>query len=801
MEEKNIIDDSLASRMQLWGFDGNVMIFNDFTLGCGFSLSPIDISCMDNDAINAIRGQLINFLNSLDAGLRIQFLQNVTTGHETTLKKHSALIEDNANPLYKDMTQERVRLLEDKDAQGLIPRQELLLFIRAPISKKLKAKFRLFKKENEKSPQEELQETLSFEVSRFEQKLNRISAMLSGCGLTPTQIDRQLLYRLLYSTWNPDRPIEAKDLESLEVDDVRDSLILTPAVVGVDSFSLGKFRHKVISLKTIPEVTFASMAEHLKNLPVDSMLLLSMETTESQREIEALKIQQKLTYSMVAGSRGITDVESKAKLQEINDLMELMVAGNEKIFKVAVQVVLRSDSDEHLEKMVTDTLKVIRELSGAEALVETLAAFPIFCDVVPPNFKARERVRRMNSSVLADFLPIYGQWTGHDTPRVLLRNEREGLIGFDPFSPTLTNYNQVISGGSGSGKSFLTSLIVNQMGKEKPKVIIIDIGGSYERTCRLLDGQYVPLGLSGELSLNPFDRLSNDNSDFDSKVKFILSLVEIMTKEDDSRSLGKLEKAELERAIADVLSDEPDPRLSHLKDKLLAHNDISLSRLGKILQTWCGESPFGKFVDQKTTIELQKSLVCFDLKGLEQTPELQAVALFIITDMVWREVQKDRTSQKIVVFDECWRLLESPAASEFIASVFRTFRKYKASAIAISQAISDFAKSRVASAILPNSSVKWILKQTGGGVAALKEDLKLNQKEIDLIANLRSEKGRYSVAFLMSEENRQVVRIEATPLEYWLATTDPADITTLKNLKELHPDKSEIEILKLAASR
>lgn len=802
MEEKSLVDNTLANYLKLWGFDGDVMIYSDQSLGAVFKLKPIDVSCAENDVINIIKAQLVNFLNSLDANLSVQFFQNITTGHQDILKAHDGLIQENCVPLYKEMTLERTNKLALRDSQGQIPRQDLYFVVRRPIVKKIRSKFNIgeFLGFNKKiSIQEELEKVLQAEVEKFEQKLNQISSMLLGCGLLSERMRQRALYDLFYSVWNPDRPIEHADKINLETQDVRDSLILTPAVAGADAFSLGKFRHKIITLKNIPEVTFASMAEELKNLPVDSSLIVSIETTETQKEIEALKLQQQLTYSMVAGSRGVSDVESQAKLKEIDSLMEMMISGSERVFKVAVQVIIKSDSDEHLEQQTTEVLRLIRSLSGAEAIVETLAAFPIFCDVMPPNFKAKERVRRMNSSVLADFLPVYGNWSGHQTPRVLLRNQNSGLIGFDPFSPTLTNYNQVISGGSGSGKSFLTSLIVNQMGKENPKVIMIDIGGSYERICRLLDGQYVPLGLNQGLSLNPFDLSSDDPAEFDNKIKFLLSLVEIMTKEDDSRALGKLERAELERSIVDVLRDSENPCLSKLKDKLLQHHDASLVRLGKILQTWCEDTPFGKFVDQKTTIELKKNLVCFDLKHLEQTPDMQAVALFIITDLVWREVQKDRTSQKIVVFDECWRLLESPSASEFIASVFRTFRKYKASAVAISQAINDFAKSRVASAILPNSSVKWILKQTGGGVANLKEELKLNDKEVALISDLRSVKGEYSAAFLMCEEDRQVVRIEATPLEYWLATTDPTDIKVLNDLAQKNPHLSEIEVLKLAA--
>ncbi|MBK9039151.1 MAG: ATP-binding protein [Bdellovibrionales bacterium] len=88
--------------------------------------------------------------------------------------------------------------------------------------------------------------------------------------------------------------------------------------------------------------------------------------------------------------------------------------------------------------------------------------------------------------------------------------------------------------------------------------------------------------------------------------------------------------------------------------------------------------------------------MCFDLKNLETYPDLQAVCLFIITDLVLREVQKDRSVMKFLIFDESWKLLESDAGSTFIAEVFRTFRKYYASCIAISQNIDDFAKSKAA---------------------------------------------------------------------------------------------------------
>ena len=176
------------------------------------------------------------------------------------------------------------------------------------------------------------------------------------------------------------------------------------------------------------------------------------------------------------------------------------------------------------------------------------------------------------------------------------------------------------------------------------------------------------------------------------------------------------------------------------------------------------------------------------------------MCLFLITDLIWREVQKDQTTAKFIVFDECWSLLENPAGSRFLGEVFRTFRKYRASAIAISQTMDDFSKSKVASAILPSASVKWILKQTGANLPSLKETFALNDREIKLIESVTSKKGFFSEAFLIAGDDRQVVVVQSTPLEYWLATTDPLDLLKLKEMRKQHPEARDLEILESLAA-
>jgi conjugal transfer ATP-binding protein TraC len=365
----------------------------------------------------------------------------------------------------------------------------------------------------------------------------------------------------------------------------------------------------------------------------------------------------------------------------------------------------------------------------------------------------------------------------------------------------MTNANQLISGGSGSGKSFMTTLLLCQMLKENPKVYFVDIGGSYKKLCENLSGQYLPLGVGVGLSFNPFDLAEGETQPSPQKIKFLVGLIELMTKDDEAARLPKLERAEIEDAIARVYDQNRKPRLSHLKELLAAHSDVEIRKYGRILAPWCGETPFGQFVDRDTNIALNRPIVAFDLKGMESYPDLQAVCLYIITDFVWREVQRDRQTMKFLVFDECWKLLKNDAGLVFIEEVFRTFRKYFASAIAISQDIDDFAKSKIAGAILPNCAVKWVLMQQQSDPVRIKEALDLNDNELSLVKSLRQEKGVYSEAFLIAQKDRIVTVIESTPLEYWIATTDPKDLAKIEEAVKTNPASDPVSVLKTLAEK
>ena len=574
---------ALADKLQIWGFEDTKIIYKDFSLGLLLKLKLRDISCSTDEELNTLHSATCDFLNGLPYGLSLQFVQDICGGVGEILDQHEAL-STTQDELTSLLTKNRIDRFKQLDDAGRVPLQNVYLLIRREC--KMKEQKSSFKFWSKKSNSDINRDVLEPELNSFDQIVQNIMGGLSSLGIGSTRVSENDSFELMFNQWNPSRRLSNLNFDK---EDVRDELILSDMLISIRGFTLGHTHHRVLSLKNMPDQTYASMSEQLQKLPFDSKLFLSIETLNQDREALALETQRRITYAMHAGKNGVSDLESAAKLKDIESLLAKRVTGEEKIFSVALNILLRSESESDLEDQEQKVLQTIRELSGAEGMCESLAAANIFLDFALPNGRARERSRRMNTSVLADFLPIFGDWTGHAEPRVLLRNRRGAVIGFDPFSPRLTNFNQVVSGGSGSGKSFLSNLLIAQAMKEDPKIFILDIGGSYRKMCEILGGQYIDLGADAKISVNPFDLSNSSDEAIDQKIKFMVSLVEIMTKEDQATGIGKLERSEIEQMIKDILSDEKAPRLSHLRKRLLENSEPSLQKLGKILGSWCDD--------------------------------------------------------------------------------------------------------------------------------------------------------------------------------------------------------------------
>ena len=789
----------LSTHLEVWGFERDSVIFADGSLGLALKFSPLDPSCWDDDRSNSFSTRVSQFLNSLPVGLSIQFVQDIVSGNSETLESHLKLADGSKNEIAIELCKERVAHLRELDRAGALPVYRAKLFVRKMPLRALMDRPQLFSRERKFEAIAE--ERLKHELHQLERVKDSILQGLLSLGINASPFKSDELAVLLYEQWNPSRRLP---LASYDPEDIRSSLLFSDVGVSDEGFVIGSRHFRLLSLKILPDQTYSTMASTLSDLPFRSRLFLSIHVPDQMKEIEVLKTQRRIAYSMVVGKKtGVSDIESSAKLQDLETLLSEMIADGQKVFHAALNVLVQSDDESELEAQVDQVLAKFRELGGAEGMQETIAAYDIFRRLALPNARCSERIKKVKTTNLADFAPLYGPWMGHAIPRILFRSRSGGLLKVDPFdSASLSNANQLISGASGSGKSALTTFLTLQMLKESPKAcIFIDVGGSYKKLCDNLGGQYLALGTDESIALNPFDLNAGETKPGPQKIKFLLGMVEIMTKEDGAGRLPKLIQSEIESAIEMAYASSSSPRLSTLRDILLEHQDIEIRSLGKILNSWCGETLYGRFLDRPTTVVLKNEIIAFDLKGLESHQDLQAICFYLITDLVWRVVQQEPARMKFLVFDECWRIMRKEGASiDFMEEIFRTFRKYNASALALTQAASDFLNSRIASALLSTCAIKWILPQGQNEFAKMKEAFGLNDSEIGLIQSLRQKKGEYSEAFLVAgDDNRTVAVIEPTPMELWIATTDPRDLAKIEGYRRENPHLSQFEALRYLA--
>ena len=492
-----------------------------------------------------------------------------------------------------------------------------------------------------------------------------------------------------------------------------------------------------------------------------------------------------------SSSNRVSDLESESRLSQTTDLLREIIETGQRIFQSELVIILRDEATvagvRRLNLHTKEVLSKFKTLSGSEGIHETVGSWKVFKTNLPLAPMNLVRAKRMKTNNMVDFFPLYGAAIGDETPVCLLKTRLGTLYSLNPYSARLNNFNSLITGSSGSGKSFASNFLMLQQIARGTKVFVIDIGGSYRKMTEVLDGQYFEINLTGQYAINPLELRNPQLPPSGERLKGLVSIVEQMVV-DQGEKLSRFERVLLETALTAVFEKsrggpEPtSPTLSDLARHCLNDSDEALKKIGKLLFPWVGDTPYGKLLDRPGKIEADRSIVAFDLKGLSQYPDLQSVMILILTNFILEQVESDRSVPKRVLLDEAWELLKSSAASQFMEYAARTFRKTGSGITFITQGVEEIIASGMAPAILNNTATKLVMLQRGD-TKVLRDALKLNSQELRLIQSLEQQKGVFSEGFLMEGESRQVIRIQPSPLEYWISTSDARDNQFLEKLK------------------
>lgn len=485
-------------------------------------------------------------------------------------------------------------------------------------------------------------------------------------------------------------------------------------------FSLKEFPSKIEMLDTLYWPNF----------------VLNIKKIEQNKAKKTVNLKRKLHFSGLF--EGIKNIDSENAYHEAQNVLEDLTTGETSLFQIECFIIARGDTKKELDK---NSEKIVSNFNAIDALVfqEERGLSYFFQTLIPgvePSFK---RSRPCFSEYVGLMIPFHQDFI-HDEGIELLSKD-EHSIYWNLFDPNAINYNILITGQSGQGKSMMAHKILKHELSVGTKALILDLGNSFYKTARFYNGS---------IFSQKFNPLQFKNPRY--LKEFVLSVV------DDNFS--KKDKGHLFQVIQDIIEDDIQSFNEFLERLESEFNGISFY--------------FSEIRDyfSNDAVEITDLTYC-DFSHYPETMKAPLIIYLI-------EYFKNIDGEKIFIFDECWHLLNKNA--EYIAECFRTFRKHKASAIAISQNLDDFSMTPLGRVIIQNTYWKLLFRQN------LAPSEFIDTHSIDLLENIYSKKDEYSEFLLLSDDIKKPVRFYPSIFEYELFNTRKDQLIRFDNYFQNHKD-------------
>jgi len=149
---------------------------------------------------------------------------------------------------------------------------------------------------------------------------------------------------------------------------------------------------------------------------------------------------------------------------------------------------------------------------------------------------------------------------------------------------------------------------------------------------------------------------------------------------------------------------------------------------------------------------------------------LRPIAMFIILDYIWNLIRKV-LKRRIMVVDEAWYMMRYGDSAGFMYSIAKRARKYYLGLTTITQDVEDFLSTDYGKAIVTNSSIQILLKQSTAAIDRLTQVFYLSEGEQHLLLSADVGQGLF-----FAGSSHVAVRVIASPEEYSLVTTKPQDV-------------------------
>ncbi len=588
--------------------------------------------------------------------------------------------------------------------------------------------------------------------------------------------------------------IEAEFLKGITT--LRDLIAPSSIEFSGSYFRLGTKYARTLYIYGYPRQIYTGWLSPIIN--IDEVIDVSMfiYPVESQVVLNNLrkKVGQLEASMQINSEKGkVRDPGLEAAIQDAEELRDQLQVGAERFFRYGLYVTMYADS--------------IDELAFVQHKIETIFGQQLIFSKVAssqqeqglnstlPQLTDQLQIRRnMNTGAISTSFPFTSaDLTQEKGVLYGVNMHNNGLVIFDRFS--LENANLAVFAKAGAGKSFAVKLEALRSMMTGAEVIIIDPENEYQRLCDAVGGTYIRLSLNSDTRINPFDlpRVIDSEDADDALRANIITLHGLLRLMLGGSQLGPngmpiaaltpVEESDLDQALIDTyaragITSDPlthnslAPTIIDLYETLL-HMQTSGPSLAQRLRKYT-TGTFAGIFSQQSNVDINNPMVVFNIRDLED--ELRPVAMYIILNHIWNKTRSEQKKRMLIV-DEAWQLMKYDDSANFLFSIAKRARKYYLALTTISQDVEDFMSSKMGRAIVANSSMQLLLKQSTSAVDVLAEVFKLTEEEKKRLANFPVGQGLFFAG--QSHVHMQII---ASPTEHSLITTNPEELKQLSNL-------------------
>lgn len=569
-------------------------------------------------------------------------------------------------------------------------------------------------------------------------------------------------------------------------------LIAPPAIrLTPNSMQVGEVTARTHFIIAYPKFLGTNWFSPIVNLdaPMDiAFFIHPIDTRDIVKDLRRSATQVQSQISMEAEDGKIRDPLLEAALENIEELRDKLQQGTEKFFRFGLYITIYAADEKGLDGL-SQSIEAILEAQLVYTKPAVLRMDQGFVSTRPLAMDTLDIANNLNTGPLSTTFPfVSSDLSSNDGVLYGINRHNNSLVLFDRFK--MENANMVVFAKSGAGKSYTIKLEVLRAMMFNTAVIIIDPENEYKHLCETVDGTFLNISLNSSSHLNPFDLpklekggdADDDTGVFRSHVSNLIGLLHLMlgsvTPEEDSILDRAIRETYAIRDITEnsnfrILTPASYPTMSDLYAVL--ENLEGAESLTARLERYT-DGVFGGFLNHQTNILMDKQLVVFNIRDLEN--ELRPVAMYIVLQFIWNEIRA-QMKQRLIVVDEAWIMMQNDDAAAFLFGIAKRCRKYYTGLTTITQDIADFMSSRYGKPIVTNSSMQLLLKQSPASVDLIAETFYLTDHEKFLL--LESNVGE---GIFFAGTKHVAIKVIASYSEDQIITTDPRQLMEVEQAKK-----------------